>query len=76
METRLKKGDGVKIINEVLFDGFFEVPREGLSSSLLLLWKSEINVDIRTLSLDHINYILRCDALGTFKFIGLIIWKS
>lgn len=68
MKKHFKKDDYDRIRNEILFYGFFEVTRKTLTGGLLLLWKNEVYVNIRSLSFDHMDYILRCDVLRTFKF--------
>lgn len=62
--------DKVDKLKEALkFGCNFGVPSDGKSGGLAILWKEEINLQIRSFSMGHINTTIKEDN-GWWRFIG------
>ncbi|KAH7526808.1 hypothetical protein JRO89_XSUnG0053100 [Xanthoceras sorbifolium] len=69
-ETRLDVGSVDRLKNSLCFEGGFEVARVGLSDGLLLLWKDDIDVEIKSFSKGHIDSVINDAEGGRWRFTG------
>ncbi|XP_075654781.1 uncharacterized protein LOC142624945 [Castanea sativa] len=70
METKLKK-DWIDLIKEKCnMKNCFVVPSIGNSGGLILLWKEELKVDVKTFSQNHINAWVNGGKLGWWHLTG------
>uniref|UniRef100_A0A803PC16 Reverse transcriptase domain-containing protein n=1 Tax=Cannabis sativa TaxID=3483 RepID=A0A803PC16_CANSA len=70
METKLSSGSISKFRNAFNFLNGIEVPRIGLSSGLLFLWKSNVNVTIINYGQNFVDYYLAFDDGFSCHFSG------
>ncbi|XP_060965141.1 uncharacterized protein LOC133034132 [Cannabis sativa] len=58
METKCAAGRGDSLCRSLSFDHVFEVPRIGLGGGLLVLWNSDVVVNILNSSSNHVDCII------------------
>lgn len=70
METKLKRHSGDKVRSQLNLDCGIEVPSQGLSGGLLLLWMQDINASLRSYSKGHIDVSVQ-EKDWAWRFTGI-----
>ena len=70
METKVEKVVLEHIGRKIQFSNLFVVPRHNTGGGLALYWPTDMNVDVQTFSVRHIDAIIDLGANDAWRFTG------
>ena len=70
METKVEKVVLERIGRKIQFSNLFVVPRHSIGGGLALYWPADMNVDVQTFSVRHIDAIIDLGVNDAWPFTG------
>ena len=70
METKVEKVVLERIGRKIQFSNLFVVPRRNTGGGLALYWPADMNVDVQTFSVRHIDAIIDLGVNDAWRFTG------
>lgn len=69
-ETLIKKNKVAQVCKKLGFEGYFNVDSQGTGGGLALMWKRECNIVIRDNCQHYIDFEVKIDQIGRWRYTG------